>query len=224
MEFFGKKQQAVRTKKLHNIFILLQSFLKEKIELVKPSIAQKLSVVLDLPLPQDIYSPEFLLCLIVESRKKQTVQAQKLLLETKADFNIRVRAVINSDPEARLVDEELGLFIEDHPLLSVISDSIQETNDIIKVLRSGTKEQIISAITDKDLVGSFISMEIFSMRSSKSRVLTQSLLVKDTMNEWNKFLNENISQNFTVNLSNFDSGYTLYADPNSVNFGKIVYH
>lgn len=57
-------------------------------------------------------------------------------------------------------------------------------------LKTGTTEEVERVILNKDLVGSSIKMNIFSMRTSKSRIVSTSMLTKKVITLWRQHLHE----------------------------------
>lgn len=182
MKCYGKVQQAKRTSKLFVLHSLILAFFKAGVE-ARGEAADAIYERLGLPLPDGFEVPEWVLELFVSIRKSQTENELVRLATASKDYAEKIRGQIESAKEqARPLRAILSNLLECNPLSMVINSLHQKSLETMKVLTSGTEDQKRDLYLSRDILGSSISLGIFSMRSSRSRILSQARLTKDLMN------------------------------------------
>lgn len=176
----GKYRQIPILLKLFKVFTLTQLVLTKRVE----AAAIELSSVLALPLPERYDPCQFIIDLVTITLRKQCEVEEQKLLESKADFVIKVRDGLKEHvPDIQSLQTVRRALVECSPILGVISLlQIENTHTLIK-LKTGTPEQVLEVILNRDLVGTSINLEIFQMRSAKSRIVSASTCVKPLIND-----------------------------------------
>lgn len=189
MSALGKREQSRRTKKLINIYMLLKSFLlKEEAsvalqlcDLVSPSVQ---TLVGDIPkFVKGILQQVFVL------------QAREDLASLQADFFTyllkTVDSMISWFESKKLKAEEINLlrttFLKRHPIPQLFDYRMLEIIKQMEEVKSG-KLGLYEVFTSKEIKAKAWTKEIFSIRSSNSRILAQSKLVKDFMRAYESIL------------------------------------
>lgn len=191
MQLRKKWSQASRSIKLYQIFTLLRDVLKDTPS--QEAAGLEISRILGLPVPEGYTPASWIKELVTAELVKQCTKEAEKLWASRADFSVRIYYGL----EEILPDEEefhsiLQTLTDHSPLLASISYLQEKNMKLIEQLKEGTPDEIHSIITGKDLVGSSINLNVFSMRSATSKVTSASTVVKPLMNEWKKYLQENL--------------------------------
>jgi len=181
----GKYRQIPSLVKLYKVFTLTQLVLSKRVE----EAARELSSVLALPLPENQNSCQFIIDLITITLKEQCKVEEQKLLESKADFVIKIRDGLKEFvPDLQSLQTVRRTLSESSPILGVISYlQIQNTETLIN-LKTGSSEEVLKIILNRDLVGTSINLELFQMRSAKSRIVSASTCIKPLINNWSDYL------------------------------------
>jgi len=183
----GKYRQVQSLIKLYKVFTLTQLVLTKRVE----AAAIELSSVLALPLPERQDPCQFIIDLVTITLKKQCEVEEQKLLGSKADFVIKIRDGLKEFvPDLQLLQTVRRALSESSPILGVINFlQIENTHTLMK-LKSGTPEEILEVILSKDLIGTSINLELFQMRSAKSRIVSASTCIKPLIKDWQNYLEQ----------------------------------
>jgi hypothetical protein len=158
----------------YQLFTLVLSFLRDRTEVS----ADHISHLLALPFPEDYDKVSFLIDLIARILGNQSKKEEKKLLQSKADYHILIRDELKKlFPDLQALQLVRHLLAEHSPFLGAVSELQRKNTDTLITLYTGTDEEKLECILSKDLVGTSIRKEVFSVRNAKSRVFSQSLLV-----------------------------------------------
>jgi len=218
---FGKFSQVKRTSKLYNTFTMLNKFLKETNLMIKEEIAYKIQQFLAYPRPEEINIADFTNACIQSILIEQGKEDQKKLLESQRDmlrFTSKALLRVYLSPqewEAIEIElrnkrpiETLGHLIptsvarltmsirrtiqEYHPINGAVGKINRDLTESLIIVENGTPEQLLNVFMKKEFA-SFISTDIFSMRSANQRLLSQSRLVKGYMSKSKSFFADSLN-------------------------------
>lgn len=193
-EYHRKERQIPSQIKLLQVFTLFQAFISNLLgdETLKEEAAKALSHLLALPYP-DGDARAFVEDLIIFTWTEQCKQEEKSLLESKADFVLKIRDGLKKEfPDLRQFTSILSGLAEYSPLMGCISYMQTHISDDLVKMRGGDPQEIRDVVISKSIVGSSINLNVFSARASKAKIMSQASSTKKFMFHWKDYLQHNI--------------------------------
>nr|QIR30226.1 RNA-dependent RNA polymerase [Plasmopara viticola lesion associated mitovirus 2] len=189
MRLRGKVRQIPSTLKFFTFFTLLHTVLSKEFTVWdKEKAALTLEKVLALPIPDGFTPIRWIKELAFSILKSQCKQEEDKLLKSKADLVNKIRdefGKMSSDLQS--LQTVLESALEYHPVhTAILRSQTKVTSNMIKLMMC-TEEDLWEYILNKDFVGNNISLDIFNMRGSKTRIISASTIVKPILEQWRKY-------------------------------------
>nr|UUW21463.1 MAG: RNA-dependent RNA polymerase [Guiyang Paspalum thunbergii mito-like virus 1] len=180
MKSRGKVRQVPSIVRLYQIFTSVQDLLRSRSELA----ANRVIDLLAIPVPENYPRVDFIVDLVANILRQQCVKEELKLLGSKADFHIKIREGLKAHlPDLRWLSAVRRHYAEFSPVLGAISILQYENTHTLVKLKTGSPQEVLDIVMSKDLVGTSINMNLFSMRAAKSRIVSQAIIVKQLRQE-----------------------------------------
>lgn len=111
--------------------------------------------------------------------RRQCMKEEEKLLKSKGNFVDKIYFGLSKYlPSLQDLPTVRRTLIEYSPVMGVISDLQRRNTEHLITLKTGSPLEILEVITNKNLVGTSINLEVFNMRSAKSRIVSAATGVK----------------------------------------------
>jgi hypothetical protein len=187
-QFKQKWRQVKSVQLLYHIFSDILAVLRRGSEDAAVSLSERLG----LPIPQGYKPVEWITQLALYILKEQSEKEIDKLINFHEDFVAKIRdGIYDHLPDSAEVHTLPMIYTMMCPLVGIVKVLLMEHYQTIDTLKSGTEEEISRIILEKDLIGTGFSLEVFSMRRSKTRILSAARMNKVIWSTWKKYLHEN---------------------------------
>jgi hypothetical protein len=176
MKALGKYEQSRRSKKLLTAHILLQDFIKSG--MVQGNISQLWETLAlpDTQIDKTLLTKEILKKCMIE----QGAEDKKQLLTSQKDYLALMASKIKGlGLGAQRTELTRKALIEYTPISGVFTSQQKRYEAELLILKDKDLDKACQVYLDKELSGSAFNLNVFSMRTSHSRVLAKSKMVKD---------------------------------------------